>query len=59
MPLFKRLKENNLVEDKKDYHNLIYNRQIVVNDKFVDDPKHQLEPTKKYSIKIGILEIEL
>lgn len=59
MPLFKRLKENNLVEDKKEYQELIYNRQIRVDNKIIDHPKHDLESHKKYYIRIGILEVEV
>lgn len=59
MPLFKRLKEKNLVEDKKEYQELIYTRQISVDNKIIDHPKHHLDPYKKYKLRIGILEIEV
>ena len=58
MPLFKRLKEKNLVEDKKEYQELIYNRQISIDNKVIDHPIYHLDPYKKYKLRIGILELE-
>jgi hypothetical protein len=57
MPLYKRLKDKNLVINEKDYNELIYNRQIKINNKNVEDPKLRLEEDKKYLVKIGILEV--
>lgn len=59
MPLFKRLKEKDLVEDRKEYQDLIYNRQIKVDDKIIDHPKYELDPYRKYKLRIGILEVEV
>jgi len=57
MALYKKLKEKDLVYNEKDYHELIFNRQIRVDDKFIDDPKFILEESKKYLVTIGILEV--
>lgn len=59
MPLYKRLKENDLVEDQKEYQELVLMRQIHIDNKPVEDPKTKLEEGKKYSLRIGILEVEL
>jgi predicted rRNA methylase YqxC with S4 and FtsJ domains len=59
MALYKRLKEKDLVKDAKDYQELIYNRQIKVDNKRVEDPKLKLEENKKYLVQIGVLEVEL
>ena len=59
MSLYKRLKENNLVINEKEFFELIYSREIKVDGKNVDDPDQQLDKDKKYKIKIGILTKEI
>lgn len=58
MNLSNFLKEKDLIINEKEYHELIYNREIKVDDKVIDDPKFKLDLSKKNSIKIGILELE-
>lgn len=58
MPLYKRLKDNNLVENKKEYQELVFMRQIQIDNQLVEDPKIKLKK-RKYLIKVGILEVEL
>lgn len=57
MALYKKLKEKDLVYNEKEYHELIFTRQIKVDNKFIDDPKFVLEASKNYLITIGILEV--
>ena len=57
MPLYTKLKEKDLVYNEKDFHELVLTRQIKIDDQFVNDPKLVLEENKKYSVKIGILEV--
>lgn len=57
MKLYQKLKEKNLVEDYKDFHELIYLRSIKVDGKIIDNPKHDLKEDDK-NIKVGILSIE-
>lgn len=57
MALYKKLKEKDLVYNEKEFHELIFTRQIKVDNKPIDDPKFILDTSKKYLIKIGILEI--
>jgi len=59
MNLYEKLKHNDLVVNEKDYSELIYNRQIKVNNQIVDNPKHKIDSTKKNIIKIGILQREI
>ncbi len=59
MQLYKILKDKNLVENKKDYLELITLRQLMINNKRVENPKIVLEKDKKHIIKLGILEVEL
>ena len=59
MNLYDKLKDNELVFNKKEYQELIYNRQILVNDNFIEDPKHRIDSSKKNKIKIGILIVEI
>lgn len=55
MNLYKRLKDKKMVIDRKEYSDLIYNRQIIIEDKRVDDPNMKLSNGKKYKATIGIL----
>ena len=57
MALYKKLKEKDLVYNEKEYHELIFNRQIRVDNKLIDDPKFILESSKNYLVTIGILEV--
>lgn len=59
MPLYKRLKDNGLVLNEKEYQELILMRQIKVDNQRVEDPKLRLEIDKKYLISVGILEVEI
>lgn len=59
MSLYKRLKENDLVQSEKEYNELIHIRQIKINDKPIDEPNLQLVENKKYKITIGILTKEI
>lgn len=55
MKLYKRLKDNGLVINEKEYNELIHIRQIKVNHKFVTDPQIKIKDNKKYNVEIGIL----
>jgi len=57
MALYKILKEKDLVFNEKDFHELVFNRQIKIDDQFIEDPKFILEEDKKYLVKIGVLEV--
>lgn len=57
MKLYQKLKELDLVEDFKDYRELIWLRAIKVNGKIVDNPNHELNELDK-DIKIGILSLD-
>lgn len=59
MSLYQRLKENNLVQNEKEFFELIYIRQIKINGKNIDEPNLQLDKDKKYRITIGILTKEI
>lgn len=59
MELYNHLKRRDLVINEKEYQELVFNRQIQVNNKFVDDPKIKLEPAKNHSVKVGILQVEI
>jgi predicted rRNA methylase YqxC with S4 and FtsJ domains len=59
MSLYKRLKENNLVINEKEFRELIHIREIKIDGKHVIDPDIQLEEDKKYKVKIGILTKEI
>lgn len=55
MNLYKRLKDNQMVIDRKDFSELIYTRQIIIDNKRVDNPNMKLSDKKKYKATIGIL----
>jgi predicted rRNA methylase YqxC with S4 and FtsJ domains len=59
MHLYKKLIDNNLVINEKEYQELILMRQIKVNNQRIYDPKLELETNKKYFISVGILDIEI
>jgi hypothetical protein len=59
MNLYKILKDKDLIINEKEYHELVFNRQISVDKQYIDDPKFNLDLSKKNSIKIGIFELEI
>jgi hypothetical protein len=56
MKLYQKLKDMNLVENSKEFDELIWMRSIKVNGVPVDDPNLELTELDK-SIQIGILSI--
>lgn len=57
MRLYEKLKSCDMVEDYKDYTELVWLRAIKVNGKPIDNPCHELSEEDK-NITIGILDIE-
>lgn len=57
MKLYNKLKEHNLVEDFKDFSELVWMRAIKINDIKIDDPKYELKK-EDTNIKVGIFSIE-
>lgn len=57
MSLYDKLKKQNLVEDHKEFVELIRMRAIKINEIEIDDPTHELNENDN-NIKIGILSIE-
>ena len=58
MNLYEFLLDKDLIINKKEYQELVFNRQIRVDNKVVDDPKFKLDLNKKNSIRIGIFEVD-
>jgi predicted rRNA methylase YqxC with S4 and FtsJ domains len=58
MKLYQKLKEKNLVEDFKEFNELIWMRSIEVEGKLIDNPNYEIKETEK-DIKIGILSINV
>jgi predicted rRNA methylase YqxC with S4 and FtsJ domains len=58
MNLYELLKEKNLIANKKEFQELILNREIRVNSKIINDPTTILDLSTQQTIKIGILEIQ-
>jgi predicted rRNA methylase YqxC with S4 and FtsJ domains len=56
MKLYQKLKDLDLVEDFKDFHELIWIRSIKVNGKPVDNPNYEIEETD--NIQVGILSLD-
>ena len=59
MRLYKRLRDNNMVINKKEYTELVYTRQIKINGEYLDDPKLKICENKKYKAVVGILQKEI
>ena len=59
MNLYEFLLDKEVVFNHKEFHELVYNRQIKVDDEWIDDPKHEIDMSKKMSIRIGVLELEV
>jgi len=57
MKLYQKLKERELVEDFKEFRELIWLRAIKVNGKHVDNPNHELGESDK-DIQVGILSLD-
>lgn len=53
MKLYQKLKELEIVEDFKEFHELIWLRAIKVNDVPVDNPTHELDDDNS-KIQVGI-----
>lgn len=58
MKLYQKLKDKNLVEDFKEFNELIWMRSIEVEGKLIDNPNYEIKETEK-DIKIGILSINV
>lgn len=57
MKLYQKLKDLDLVEDFKDFRELIWLRAIQVNGKHIDNPDHEIKESDK-DIKVGILSLD-
>lgn len=57
MKLYQKLKDRDLVEDPKDYRELVWSRAISVNGKMVENPDFELEESDS-DIKVGIFSLE-
>ena len=57
MPLYERLKNKDLVSSRKEFQELVINRQIEIDNQRVIDPKLDLDSDRQYLVKIGILEV--
>jgi predicted rRNA methylase YqxC with S4 and FtsJ domains len=57
MKLYQKLKDQDLVENMKDFSELVRLRAVKVNGNFIDDPDFELNETDK-DIKVGILSVE-
>lgn len=53
MKLYTKLKEHDLVEDFKDFSELIWMRAIKINGIKIDDPRHELKENELENIQIG------
>lgn len=56
MRLYQKLKEEDLVENLKEFNELIWLREIRVNGEIVDNPNHELNDSDK-DIKVGIFSL--
>lgn len=60
MKLFDVLKNENIVENNKDYNELIWNRSIKINGYIITDPEYIVQENyEKINITVGIKEHEL
>lgn len=59
MSLYKRLRDKNMIINEKELTELVYNRQVQINDKRIDNPGMKLDENKKYQATIGILTKEI
>jgi len=57
--VYSELKKRNLVFSEKEYSELIWLRQIKVNDKIIKRPNRDFKEIDIKNIKIGILEFTL
>jgi len=57
MKLYQKLKEKNLVENRKDFNELIWLRAISVNGRIIDNPEEVIDNSFS-KIKIGILVLD-
>lgn len=57
MKLYQKLKELDLVEDRKDFNELVWMRSIKVNGVTVDNPSHEINENEE-NIQVGILKVE-
>lgn len=55
--IYNELMKRNLINDKKEFSEMIWLRQIRVNGEVMESPNKQYHDVK--TIKIGILEFEL
>lgn len=55
MHLYQRLKDNNMIDNEKEFSELIHLRQIKINNKRIIDPSLKLKKHKKYEATVGIL----
>ena len=56
MKLYEKLKSLNIIETRKEFSDLIWIREIWVNDHLIDDPNYEIKENDK--IKVGIKYIE-
>jgi predicted rRNA methylase YqxC with S4 and FtsJ domains len=56
MKLYQKLKEIDLVENHKEYMELIWMRSIKVNDKSIEDPIYEVDENDR--IKVGIKDVD-
>jgi len=56
MELYKKLKEKDLVDDHKDFTELIWLRAIKINDNIISDPNHEIKDGDR--VKVGILPVD-
>jgi len=56
MKLYEKLESANLIDNYKDFINLIRIRAIRVNDKHVDDPNYEIKENDQ--IKVGIKVVD-
>lgn len=56
MKLYQKLKDQDLVDNLKEFSELVRLRAIKVNGNFIDDPDYELEESNS-RIQIGILSI--
>lgn len=56
MKLYNKLESLNLVDDYKDFLDLIWHRAIRVNDHLIDNPTYEVKENDK--IKVGIKQLD-
>jgi len=59
MNLYEFLLDKDLIVNKKEYQELVFNRQIRIGDVIVEDPKHKIDMSRRHYLRIGILEVEI